>query len=218
MANKEKFGVSGWEKRPTRRMYIVNGSDLVTAKKQQAFLPVDEGKVILSGEPVSREWGNDEQIFKNPSADSTSIYFANADSFDWDVKGAGKLPAIYCGDDFEVQTAFFDTSKDYKPGDLLYIKSAASEQQDGTAGHYILTNVKDDGFTSEPGNNDKKGDKASVVGVVSKGVIKLGSVSAQNGDIKVDANAIVGGPRNWVNDTGSNVVLQFYTKWIPVQA
>lgn len=208
MANKEKFGVSGWEKRPTRRMYIVNGSDLVTAKKQQAFLPVDEGKVVLSGEPVSREWGTDEQIFKNPSANSTSIYFANADSFDWDVKGAGKLPAIYCGDDFEVQTAFFDTSKDYKPGDLLYIKQAPSEQQDGTAGHFIVTNAKGDSFVG----------KEHVVGVVSKGVIKLGSVTAQNGGIRVTSNAIVGGPRNWVNDTGSNVVLQFYTKWIPVQA
>ena len=71
-----------------------------------------------------------------------------------------------------------------------------------------MTNAKGDSFVG----------KEHVVGGVSKGVIRLGSVTAQNGGIKVTSNAIVGGPRKWVNDTGSNVVLQFYTKWIPVQA
>lgn len=205
MANTEKFGVSGWVKRPTRRLYIVNGSDLVTAKKQQAFLPTSDP--ILSGEPVVRVWGEgNEQVFKTASTANmttkTPVYFANADATDWDVKASGKLPAIFAGDDFEVQTPFFDTSKTYNPGDALYISKTASN------GHAIVTNAFSDATIK------------TIVGYVSKGKINLGTQETQNvpassGPIAENGD-IQGGPRAWVNDTGSEFVLQFYTKFIPV--
>ena len=221
MANNEEFGVSGWIARPTRRLYIVNGSDLVTAKKQQAFLPTEDP--ILSGEPVVRVWGEgaNDQVFKTAAGNMTNkapVYFANADAGDWDVKASGKLPAIFAGDDFEVQTAFFDTTQSYTPGQALYIAAGANE----LVGHAMVT-------------NQASADK-TIVGYVSKGVIDLGSLSkndTQNGvgvagastqNVPTGENPIAeggyvtGGPRAWANDTGSRYVLQFYTKFIPAQA
>lgn len=209
MANNEVFGVSGWEMRPTRRLYIVNGSDLVTAKKQQAFLPTKDP--ILSGEPVVRVWGDtdlaNKQVFKKATGNDSKapVYFANADAGDWDVKASGKLPAIFAGDDFEIQTPFFDATKQYKPGAALYIGTGTTGNIDG---HAIVT-------------TDKSTD-GTIVGYVSKGVIDLGTQDTQNvpastGEI-LEGGHIVGGPRAWVNDTGSQYVLQFYTKFIPAQA
>ena len=209
MADDEVFGVGGWEMRPTRRLYIVNGSDLVTAKKQQAFLPTKDP--ILSGEPVVRVWGDSDnankQVFKKATGNDSKapVYFANADAGDWDVKASGKLPAIFAGDDFEVQTPFFDTTKQYKPGDALYIGAGSTGNVNG---HAIVT-------------TDKSTD-GTIVGYVSKGVIDLGSQATQNvpassGEI-AEGGYIQGGPRAWVNDTGSQYVLQFYTKFIPAQA
>lgn len=211
MANTEKFGVSGWVARPTRRLYIVNGSDLVTAKKQQAFLPTSDP--ILSGEPVVRVWGEgNEQVFKTAAgnmANSAPVYFANADATDWDVQASGKLPAIFAGDDFEVQTPFFDTTKTYNPGEALYVVAGTGV----VAGHAMVTNAA------------PVADK-TIVGYVSKGVIDLGSQTTQNvpagngqqaqADQRIET--VTGGPRAWANDTGSQYVLQFYTKFIPEQA
>lgn len=211
MANNEKFGVSGWEMRPTRRLYIVNGSDLVTAKKQQAFLPTEENSTILSGEPVVRVWGASDnangQVFKKATGNDSKapVYFANADASDWDVQASGKLPAIFAGDDFEIQTPFFDATKQYKPGAALYIGT-------GTTG-----SINDHAIVTTDASTD-----GTIVGYVSKGVIDLGTQDTQNvpastGEI-TEGGHIVGGPRAWVNDTGSQYVLQFYTKFIPSQA
>lgn len=226
MANNEVFGVSGWIARPTRRLYIVNGSDLVTAKKQQAFLPTADP--ILSGEPVVRVWGSGDnangQVFKKATGNDSKapVYFANADAGDWDVKASGKLPAIFAGDDFEIQTPFFDTTVEYKPGAALYIGAGNAGNVDG---HAIVTTTE---------STDK-----TIVGYVSKGVIDLGSINkndtqngvgtdeagSQNvpagGEIEAPngvTNSVKGGPRAWTNDTGSQYVLQFYTKFIPAQA
>ena len=220
MANKAKFGQAGWIARPTRRLYIVNGSKLVTAEKQQAFLPavVADNQTILSGQPVSREWVGNEEVFKPATATSKCIYFANADLEDWDVQACGKLPAIYSGDDFEIQTPFFDEDQIYNAGEKLYVDANG-----------LVTNVAGNG---------------PVVGIVSKGVINLGSYAQQpegkkyyveaqpasaslaQGAYKyqnahtgvtstVTDGAISGGPRVWTNDTKSQYVLQFYTKCIP---
>ena len=203
----------GWDvrQRKTRRLYIVNGSDLVTAKKQQAFLPCPDD--VLSGQPVAREIVGGEDRFVKVTPKAKAIYFANADAIDHDVQACGKLPAIFAGDDFEIQTPFFDQTKVYNPGDKLYINT------DGN-----VTNVASDG--------------ATVVGIVSKGVIDLGSSAAvtkiwdgqgtasADGTITIASDSvaapatgtiaygeqITGGPAVWTNDTGSKYVLQFYTK------
>lgn len=219
MANNVQFGQYGWNSRPTRRLYIVNGSKLVTAEKQQAFLPFTG--TILSGQPVARVFNNSTDQFQLANATSEMVYFANADSEDWDVKACGKLPAIYSGDDFEIQTPFFDEEQTYTAGDKLYIKVGANGP--------VVTNDAGSG---------------PVVGIVSKGVINLGTPEAgmigtgfvagsvkntdpytyQNAHIGMDAaatvsdGAISGGPRVWTNDTGSQYVLQFYTKYIPAAA
>lgn len=227
MANNAKFGQSGWIARPTRRLYIVNGSKLVTAEKQQAFLPVANSiiaakGIIASGEAVARVWEDNNEVFikaSDATATPTSIYFANADSIDWDVQACGKLPAIYAGDDFEIQTPFFDTDKIYKAGDPLYVAEVT------------IDNVKYSGVSNEG--------TGPVVGIVSKGVINLGTAgtgsiglgfnsatkkntvayeyaNAHTGvNADVEDGAIAGGPRVWTNDTGSQYVLQFYTKCIP---
>lgn len=216
MANKAKFGQAGWIARPNRRLYIVNGSKLVTAEKQQAFLPAD-GE-ITSGQAVERVWKGDEEVFQVATAASKSVYFANADSKDWDVQACGKLPAIYSGDDFEIQTPFFDQTVVYNPGDKLYVSAGG-----------VVTKTANSG---------------PVVGIVSKGVINLGSyaqqpentnyyVEAQPAAVSLNATGytyknahtgvngsieeglITGGPRVWTNDTESQYVLQFYTKCIP---
>ena len=207
----------GWNvrQRETRRLYIVNGSDLVTAKKQQAFLPCPAN--VLSGQPVAREIVGDVDCFVKATAKAKAIYFANADAVDHDVQACGKLPAIFAGDDYEIQTPFFDQTQVYNPGDKLYINA------DGN-----VTNLPSEG--------------ATVVGIVSKGVIDLGSseavdtVWARQGDTSVTGGItfdpvsgsatvadptsgtiaygeqITGGPAVWTNDTGSKYVLQFYTK------
>ena len=234
MANKVQFGQSGWNARPTRRLYIVNGSKLVTAEKQQAFLRPAE--VITSGEVVNRAWSSDEEVFSKAAASTaTAVYFANADSSDWDVQACGKLPAIYAGDDFEIQTPFFDSESttDYVAGTPLYIKSV-------TINGEAYSGVTSDASVGGP-----------IVGIVSKGIINLGSYANinanvaynnsgeaqptgaalstgaytyQNAHIGMDAAATVnngvinGGPRVWTNDTGSQYVLQFYTKYIPAAA
>ena len=215
MANKEKFGQSGWVARQTRRLYIVNGSDLVTAKKQQAFLP-PSATTILSGQPIMRVWSGNNQVFSPITGTTVTgpIYFANADALDHDVQAVGKLPAIYSGDDFEIQVpdAFFDSTKTYTPGQKLYINGTSFKVTNESTGAVT--------FNSE----------TVVVGVVSKGKIDLGSTAPQFGGTAIDVgdgdywnqyanaasaqtdNVLTGGPSVWVNDTGTRYVLQFYTK------
>lgn len=214
----------GWSvrQRATRRLYIVNGSDLVTAKKQQAFLPCPDG--VLSGQPVARKIVDGVDCFVKAAATDPAIYFANADATDHDVQACGKLPAIFAGDDYEIQTPFFDKTQVYNPGDELYIKL-------DDAGNPIVTKGGAAGQT--------------IVGIVSKGVIDLGSSEAvktswvgqgdasATGTIDLDqtpaevtvadptiayGEQITGGPAVWTNDTGSKYVLQFYTRNIQTKA
>lgn len=208
--NHYKIGMNGgWDvrQRETRRLYIVNGSDLVTAKKQQAFLPCPDD--VLSGQPVAREIVGGEDRFVKVTPKAKAIYFANADAIDHDVQACGKLPAIFAGDDYEIQTPFFDDTKVYNPGEPLYVNAAGK-----------VTNV-----LPEAGS--------TIVGIVSKGVINLGSSEAvatawvRQGDAVASQSTtagaptagtiaygeqITGGPAVWTNDTGSKYVLQFYTK------
>lgn len=213
----------GWSvrQRKERRLYIVNGSDLVTAKKQQAFLPCPAD--VLSGQPVARKIVDGVDCFVKAAATDPAIYFANADATDHDVQACGKLPAIFAGDDYEIQTPFFDKTQVYNPGDELYIKL----DDDGNP---IVTKGGAAGQT--------------IVGIVSKGVIDLGSseavktdwvgqgdavaegtITIASGSVAEGATAkiaygeqITGGPAVWTNDTGSKYVLQFYTKNIQTKA
>lgn len=195
--NYVKFGQSGFAKRQNRRLYIVNGSQLVTAEKQQAYLPVATGVEVLSAQPVIRATAADgSQVWTKDYADfsANTVYFANADSSDFDVVAAGKLPAIFAGEKFEVQSPFFvDEGAEYQAGDKLTLDA--------------------DGLLKVAADGDE------VVGVVSAGVINLANAEDISGGFTneqiaagVSGDSVVsGGPRTWLNDTGSNKVLQFYT-------
>lgn len=199
-------GTNSFNKRKFRRLYIVTGSELVTATKQQAFLPAGASVSCYSGEALvrTRATSGGEQTWAAPDADgdnanintsgkTPAIYFANADSDDLDVSASGKIPGIYCGDKFEVQTPFFDTTKTYNPGDKLRLIASTAKTAGRTG--FILTNDMTTAGTYD------------VVGIVSKGVLEFSNGTA----LSISSNKVAGGPAVWVNDTQSSKVLQFYT-------
>lgn len=194
-------GIAG--AREYRRLYIVNGSELVTATKQQAFLPYDGGEDnvdVFSGQPVARVPGDFGTKFVKATDDNASatIYWATSDSTDKDVLASGKLGAIYTGDKFEIQTPFFDTTKTYLPGDKLVLNAEGKVT--------VLAIGEGEGeFESESAAAGK------IIGVVSAGVIEFGAGAPITVETVSDKEYIQGGPSVWVNDTGSQKVLQFYT-------
>lgn len=197
-------GTNGFNKRVYRRLYIVTGSELVTATKQQAFLPAGASVTCYSGEALVRTRATGgAQSWEKPSATNVNagtnpaIYFANADSDDFDVLASGKIPGIYAGDKFEVQSPFFDTSKTYNPGDKLVLVASANMGRTG----YMLTND-----LAEPSSGSTTYD---VVGIVSKGVVEFNNGTAVT--VATGTAVVTGGPAVWVNDTQSTKVLQFYT-------
>lgn len=213
----------GVYKRNTARLNICRGSDLTTAMKRTAAYPCKDE--VLSGEPVMAAAdfaGAGGIVFKAiDSATPKNVYWAFSDCAgeakqgrDFDVQSVGKLDAIYGGDKFEITTPFFDKTKEYAPGAKLYLKdvSGAKDSLDigcRPAGNFIITSEL----------SDTEAD-ATVIGVVSEGVINLGGsekdilgddngITVANSD---GAEWVVGGPRTYTNDTKSTQVLKFFTE------
>ena len=235
-SNKVKFGRVGFSPRATRRLYIVNGSEPVTAVKQQAFLPVvtttlesglnfSPSDVVKSADAIVRTaegWIKPNAGVKTtqPSAGRQPVYFATADSTDFDVEAVGKLGAIYAGDKFEVQTPFFDAAQTYNSGDKLYLVPNTNTDAGNTPGAGVM--ISNTVPSAETIGAGKYG-IYPVVGIVSKGVVRFANTVDANGvyapvdkmDVAVNVpagtNSVAGGPRNWANDTQSTSVLQFYT-------
>lgn len=216
MSNKTPAaGAAGFKMRATRRIYVVRGSELVDGSKQTLALPTDD-KAILSAEPVVSVKDTSAGIlkFEQPSSSniaSGAVYFALADGMDFDVIGSGKLPAIFAGDKFEIETPFFDTTKTYTPGQKLYLQLATAVSVDAgnkpSDGGCVLTN---DGSGS---NVLTDGSNPVVVGIVTQGVLAFDGSNVGEVPVTGSDTAVKGGPRVWANDTGSSQVLRFSTAY-----
>lgn len=218
MSNKTPAaGAAGFRMRATRRIYVVRGSELVDGSKQTLALPTDD-KAILSAEPVVsvKDTSAGMLKFEQPSDSnitSGAVYFALADAMDFDVIGSGKLPAIFAGDKFEIETPFFDTTKTYTPGEKLYLMPVGDASigvgNKPSDGGCILTN---DG-SGDTVLTDGSGGAPIVVGIVTQGVLAFDGSNL--GEVPVDGSGttVTGGPRVWANDTGTSQVLRFSTAY-----
>lgn len=229
----------GFKKRPIKEMEIFYGADLVSGVKQTRTL-VPNG-TFYSGEPMiakhnaagfTSKW---EKIKEADFKTKAPVSFAFTDSDRFDVQCSGKLLGIQGGTDtFVLGTAFYDTSKNYKEGDKLYLQlgrvvkdgeyfKATTAGNDNDA-NVVLTNV---GILT---NVETNAGEDAVVGYV-QGIIKLqGNVAITAGAEATNAvgpegyivqapagkdKAISGGPALWTEASGTKEMLQFSTTFIP---
>ena len=224
-------GDIGFYQKPTRDLMIVTGSQLANSSKQTLSIPngVDEsGSEILyySGQPLWVTNGtvvNTGEVIDGVNYQDTElswtltpqknkpVYFAFYDSDEY--MAADKYMGISTLDNFELQTPFFDTSKVYTNGAALTAKSVASAASQAIGnkprvGDVVVT-------LAEEGDD--------IIGYVTKGVV---SVNGSNFDgaagTKVVNSAgkeyITGGPAIWTENSLTNTVLQFATKFVAVSA
>ena len=227
----------GYKKRPIKEMEIFYGADLVSGVKQTRTL-VPNG-TFYSGEPMiakhdavgfTSKW---EKITADDLKTKAPVSFAFTDSDRFDVQCSGKLLGIEGSTDtFVLGTAFYDTSKNYKEGDPLYLQ-VGKVVKDGEyfkvvaaagAGDAVITNV---GILT---NAETNAGEDAVVGYV-QGIIKLqGNAPIQTGAEATNAvgpegyivqapagkdKAISGGPALWTEASGTREMLQFSTTFIP---
>lgn len=228
----------GYKKRPIKEMEIFYGADLVSGVKQTRTL-VPDG-TFYSGEPMIAK--HDDAGFtskwkKIEAADlktKAPVSFAFTDSDRFDVQCSGKLLGIEGGTDtFVLGTAFYDTSKNYKEGDRLYLQ-VGKVVKDGEYFKVVASDGGGDAVISNVGiltNTETNAGEDAVVGYV-KGIIKLqGNVAVEAGAEGQNAvgpegyvvqtadggkdKAISGGPALWTEASGTREMLQFSTTFIP---
>lgn len=228
-------GNLGFAQRSTRELMIVNGSKLTDSSKQTLSLPNADGVVYFSGEPVwvspatigdaykidadGPNYKDSDNKWTTTFASGKPVYFAFTDSDEY--QGSGLNMAISSVDDFEIQTPFFDQSVVYTPGDLLTVK-AVSFSSALPEGNCPASAV---GLASGSANLVTKAVSGDyIVGVVTKGVISVNG-SNFNGPAAVrniadnastdedESQKLTGGPAIWTENSKTNTVLQFATKF-----
>lgn len=109
------FGV---QLRTKPRVQVLRGYDPMNPTTLTAVAA--PGEVILSGQLVSKVWngslaryefvlGNDDEVIP---------YISWSDSADQDVIESGKLTALSCSGQFEIQTAFYDVNDGASPANV----------------------------------------------------------------------------------------------------
>ena len=225
----------GYKKRPIKEMEIFYGADLVSGVKQTRTL-VPNG-TFYSGEPMiakhddagfTSKW---EKIKAGDLKTKAPVSFAFTDSDRFDVQCSGKLLGIEGGTDtFVLGTAFYDTSKNYKEGDRLYLQ-VGKVVKDGEYFKVVVSTEGGEAVISNVGiltNAETNAGQDAVVGYV-KGIVKLqGNVGLSTNSNAVGPEgyvvqssdggqdkAISGGPALWTEASGTREMLQFSTTFIP---
>lgn len=106
----DNYGLVNERSKP--RLEVLRGYRPETPFEFRTAYPVASGVTIKSGQLVAPKYNSelDDYEWVLPS-DSTNhvaqYYWANNDSDDFDVIEAGKLPALSCAGQFELQTAYY---------------------------------------------------------------------------------------------------------------
>ncbi len=119
----------GTIKRSYPRVVVLRGYDPNEPRTLTQAFPVKDGVVIKSGQTISLAWSATNSRYEwvlGATAPATP-YIALEDSTDEDVIEAGKLPALSCAGQFEIQTAY------YKSGDTYNVDTPLT--YDGTTGN-----------------------------------------------------------------------------------
>jgi hypothetical protein len=142
---------------------------------------ITDGVTILSGQIISLtngEWVLGGQAGK-------PVFIAMHDSVDTDVVSSGLLLGLSCSGNFEVQTAYFESSDTYADGTAL--------TYDGTTGQIKITTL---GAATQ----------TDVIGYCTSAKVNLDGTDSQslpcNGDGSVPTN-------------GAIYVVQWITRWLP---
>lgn len=117
----ENFGLVN--ERLTPRLEVLRGYRPETPFEFRTAYPVASGVTIKSGQLVAPKYnadlGDHEWVLPSTTTDHVAQYYwANNDSDDFDVIEAGKLPALSCAGQFELETAFY-TAGTYVNGALI---------------------------------------------------------------------------------------------------
>lgn len=106
--------------RANARVLVLRGFDPNAPSTLTQSLPVPSGVTVLSGQVVTPSWtaalGSQAWIL---GCTATVPYIALQDSADEDVSEAGKLTGLSCAGQFEIQTAFYNSTTAYTQGALL---------------------------------------------------------------------------------------------------
>lgn len=165
----------------------------------------------------------------------TPVAWAFTDSNSFDVLGSGKLKGVPVEDKFEIATPFYDQTQVYNVGDHLYVvkgylhldtngDSLISKNSTET-GYTAITPIVVGMVTNQLPTATSSKQELAVVGTVTRGEIQLENnapLTAIDGSIDINGSyvstegskgLVTGGPRQWINDTGSKTVLMFETNW-----
>ena len=105
----------GTIKRSKPRVVVLRGYNPQEPHTLTQAFPVADGVVIKSGQVVSATWSDPNQRFEWVLGGQAAKipYIALEDSTDEDVIEAGKLPALSCAGQFEIQTPYFKAGGAY---------------------------------------------------------------------------------------------------------
>ena len=221
-------GNVGFIRRVTTELKILNGDPIMAGNKFAPAAPVDSATGFYSGEPMLFTTdANRRAVFKDCALGAGkrgSVCFALTDYLCsggtpiWTPDASGVLQGISTSNSgTEIATAFFDTTKTYRPGDPLTVKQVTNSNIGNKArsGYVVSNEVSDSDY---------------IIGYVSQGVVELGTPATINGVPAVyqngypvyatessavtDANGnklsyTVGGAAQWVNDSETSAVLVF---------
>lgn len=110
------------------RLEVLRGYNPEAPQEFRTAYPVASGVTVKSGQLVAPKYNSDIDDYEwvLPGTDTGHVdqyYWANNDSNDFDVIEAGKLPALSCAGQFELQTAYY-TTDNYAPGALIGVDTA----------------------------------------------------------------------------------------------
>lgn len=152
--------------RVTPRLEVLRGFDpqCTSGTTTPVAYPVASGVTIKSGQVVTPDWNATDSRYEWVLGLTGSVnrpHFAINDSDDEDVVSAGKLPALFCGKDLEIQTPFFKSDDTYDVG----VKIVADDNVDGNVRVYTANTETIVGECSCVGAIDLRGVNSNVQGV-----------------------------------------------------
>ena len=105
----------GTIKRSYPRGVVLRGYDPNEPKTLTQAFPVKDGVVVKSGQTISLAWSatNSQYEWVLGATAPATPYIALEDSTDEDVIEAGKLPALSCAGQFEIQTPYYNATGAY---------------------------------------------------------------------------------------------------------
>lgn len=133
----------GTIKRSKPRVRVLRGYDPNEPTTLMQAHPVSDGVVIKSGQVVSLNWvaANNRYEWVLGGQANTIPYIALEDSTDEDVIEAGKLPALSCAGQFEIQTAYYKDGGTYNNDVALTYDGVTGNVKPALAADAVLGTV-----------------------------------------------------------------------------